>query len=284
MFGWNPCDRMFYYPSRKIYNDPAESGLCFESVWFDTSDGLRLHGLFFPAASHARGTVLHFHGNAGNVTGHFPLAAWMAEEGWNVFCFDYREFGQSEGRVSHDGTILDGHAALDHLLRRADVDPRRIVAFGQSLGGSVAARVGADRSELRGFILDGAFSGYRRIAWTHVVRNPFLLAVGWWAPWLLVSRTHDALDHIGRLAPRPVLIMHGRKDRTVPCRMAIDLYRSANKPKTLWLIPDLDHLESTESLAGAVRPRIIEFFARATDGDTAGNGTEPFDPANRNAL
>ncbi len=64
MFGWYPLDRSFYHPTSKEYQDPADFGLVHESVWFETSDGIRLNGLFFPASSPALGTVLHFHGNA----------------------------------------------------------------------------------------------------------------------------------------------------------------------------------------------------------------------------
>ena len=98
MLGWNPCDSLFYYPTKKLYERPEKSGLRFESVFFETEDGERLHGLFFHAVSAPLGTVVHFHGNAGNVTGHWPLIAWLPPAGWNVLCFDYRGFGQSTGR------------------------------------------------------------------------------------------------------------------------------------------------------------------------------------------
>ena len=263
MFGWYPCDHLFYYPTGKVYEPPETSGLDFESVHFETDDGVLLHGLFFPAAGPPRGTVLHFHGNAGNVTGHWPLIAWLPPAGWNVFCFDYRGFGRSQGRVTRQGTILDGHAALDYLLQRPDLDPARVVALGQSIGGAVAVVVGAERPELRAFLLEAAFAGHRLIARWHIRRNLLLRALVWWIPRVLIDNRFDALEHIARLAPRPVLIMHGQTDRTVPWEMAVQLHQAAGEPKELWLLPDLDHLAGPEVPPAEAAARITSFFAEA---------------------
>jgi len=186
MFGWYPCNSLFFYPTDKLYESPEASGLEFESVHFRTGDGVLLHGLLFRAAGEARGTIVHFHGNAGNVTGHWPLIAGLPRAGWNVLCFDYRGFGRSQGRVTVRGTISDGHAAVDYILQRPDLDPSRVVAFGQSIGGAIAAVVGAERQELRAFVLDAAFSGYRAIAAWYIRQNPVLRAIGWWFPHLFI--------------------------------------------------------------------------------------------------
>jgi fermentation-respiration switch protein FrsA (DUF1100 family) len=263
MFRWYPADRLFYYPTAKTYEPPESSGLAVESVYFRTADRVRLHGLFFPAVESPRGTILHFHGNAGNVTAHWPFVAWLPPAGWNVLCFDYRGFGRSHGRISQRGSVLDGHAALDYVLSRPDVDPARVAAFGQSLGGAVAVVVGAERTELRAFLLEAAFSGYRSIARWHLARHPLLLALAWWVPPLLIDRRFDAVEHIHRIAPRPVLILHGMDDRTVPWQMAVKLHQAAGDPKELWTLPGLGHLESIEELPSGALTRISRFFERA---------------------
>ena len=92
--------------------------------------------------------------------------------------------------------------------------------------------------------------------------------LGWWAPHLLIGGEYDALDYIGRLGPRPVLIFHGQSDHTVPWQMAIQLARAANEPVELFLVPGMDHLEIAGDDWGAVRARILDFFER-TVGDAA---------------
>ncbi len=126
-------DRWFFYPTQTEYAHPDEFGLPFESVHFE-SEGNLLHGWYFPSEGRAKGTIVHCHGNAGNVTGHFKFVTSMPKRGWNVFCFDYRGFGRSRGTPTRPGAVADTHAAVDYLITRRDVDPTRIALFGQSLG------------------------------------------------------------------------------------------------------------------------------------------------------
>lgn len=255
-------DAFFYHPNDYVYESPRGYALDYESVSFRTDDDTRLHGWFFPAQIDPVGTVLHLHGNAGNITGHFQHVAWLPAAGWNVLCFDYRGYGQSEGRVTRAGTINDAHAALDYLLNRPDVNSDRIVAFGQSLGGAIGIVLTAERTEIRGLATDGAFDGYRRIAWWHVIHSPLLLIVGWWVPWLLMGKGHDPVDYVAGIAPRPVLIMHGTADRIAPPRMAQHLYAAAADPKELWLIDGAGHYEAMQDRTDQAHPRLLAFFNR----------------------
>jgi cephalosporin-C deacetylase-like acetyl esterase len=78
---------LFYYPDSRVYSTPAGAGLPYQDVWFTSRDGTKLHGWFIPAASQgpALGTVVHFHGNAQNMTAHVSFVSWLPAEGFNVF-------------------------------------------------------------------------------------------------------------------------------------------------------------------------------------------------------
>ena len=81
----------------------AELGRPFEDVTFSSSDGVELHGWFFPAsASSARGSlaILICHGNAGNICHRLEMCEVLLETGAGVFLFDYRGYGRSAGRPS----------------------------------------------------------------------------------------------------------------------------------------------------------------------------------------
>jgi len=261
MFG---CNSLFYHPNSTKYSSPNNYRLAYESVNFSSQDGVRLHGWFFPAAGQAKGTVLHLHGNAGNITGHFEHITWLPAQGWNVLCFDYRGYGQSEGTATREGTIADANAALDYLLNRDDVDGNKVVALGQSLGGAVGIVLTAQRKEIRGLATDGAFDHYRRITKWHVWRNPLLLVVAWWVP-LLIPEGYDPIDYIDQIAPRPIFIMHGTADTIVDPRMAQRLYDTAGEPKELWLIPNADHYEAMQDMTHESHPRLLSFFQRCID-------------------
>ncbi len=255
-------DRLFYHPTRKQYDSPADHQLQHEPVEFQARDGIRLHGWFFPAVGKAQGTVLHLHGNAGNITGHFQQVSWLPAEGWNVLCFDYRGYGRSQGRVSRAGTVADAHAALDYLLVRPGVDPQGIVVFGQSLGGAVGVVLAAERAEIRGLAIDGAFDDYRGIVAWHIRHNPLLLVLAWWLPSMLIRRGLDPIDVVAQISPRPLLILQGTADRIVPAHMARQLHAAAGEPKELWLIEEADHYQALQERPEEVRPRLLAFFER----------------------
>lgn len=256
------CNSLFYYPNARNYGSPRDYGLAHEFVHFDAPDGPRLHGLFLHAKTRPLGTVLHFHGNAGNLSGHFHHVAWLPAAGWNVLVFDYRGYGQSTGRVTREGTIADGHAALDYLLSRPDVDRARIVAFGQSLGGAIGIVLTAERQEIRGLAIDGAFDSYQAAANWHVRRNPLLFCLAWWLPSLLMSKDYDPIDYVPRIAPRPLFIMHGTNDSVVDPNAARRLYNAAADPKELWLIEGADHYGAIQDRADEACPRLLNFFDR----------------------
>ncbi|UCD27865.1 MAG: alpha/beta hydrolase [Planctomycetota bacterium] len=256
------CNSLFYYPTTTKYSSPQNYRLAYESVSFGTEGGPRLHGWYFPAVGEAAGTVLHLHGNAGNITGHFEHIVWLPAKGWNVLCFDYRGYGQSEGRVTREGTIADAHAALDYLLNRPDVDANRIVGLGQSLGGAVGIVLAAERQEIRGLAVDGAFDNYRRITAWHIRRNPLLFILAWWLPHLLITEGYEPIDYVARIAPRPLFIMQGTKDRVVDPRTAKRLYDAAGDSKELWMIEGADHYQAMDELVDEVHPRLLQFFER----------------------
>jgi dipeptidyl aminopeptidase/acylaminoacyl peptidase len=189
-----------------------------------------LHGWFIPAQSqtlHGRDaratdptsilapTVLHVHGNAGNIAHHIGFTDYLPAAGFNLFIFDYRGYGQSEGKATSRGPLIaDTNAALDALLARADIDPQRIAIYGQSLGGSIALNVMAERPEVRAAVIESAFTSWRDIAANAVGgKNPNIIFRSLAA--VLIPDTHRADDAIAKIK-RPLLLLHGDADSIIP--------------------------------------------------------------------
>lgn len=214
-------------------------------------------------ASRAKGTVIHFHGNAENVSAHLVLVEWLPRAGYNVLMFDYRGYGQSGGRITRAGTIRDGHAAVDYVLSRPDVDRRRIFAYGQSLGGAIAVVVAAERPEIRAVVAESAFSGYRRIAAVHLRKMVLLSAPARGLAALLVSGGHDPIDVVGRISPRPLLVIAAERDQICDPRLGRELYEAAGEPKEFWLVPGAGHLAILESAGEELEARVLDFLERA---------------------
>ncbi len=263
-------DHWFYGPTREVYGAPEELNLDYESIFFE-SHGERLHGWFFPAnlvaacdgPTEPKGTVIHCHGNGGNITGHFRYVTWMPSRGWNVFVFDYRGFGQSTGHPSRPGTVADTHAAVGYAASRGDVDPGRLVLFGQSLGGAVGIVAASQRDDLRAVAIEGAFSSYRREASFVCKQHVLLWGVAPLAR-LLVAEGLDAIDYVGGIAPTPTFFITGTADRICDYRQTLDLHAAAGEPKSLWVIEDGSHtcaLADTDEDDEGMR-RLDEFFTR----------------------
>jgi fermentation-respiration switch protein FrsA (DUF1100 family) len=215
-----------------------------------------------PADGEPHATVLFLHGNAENVSTHFINVAWMPAEGFNVLALDYRGYGGSAGSPSLPGVQLDIDAALKALLGRPDVDPRRIVLFGQSLGGALAihyAARGAHRSALRAVISDSAFADYRMIT-SEKLAAFFLTWPFQWLPTLTVDNDYSPLASIAEVSPLPLVLIHGQADTIVPPYHAQRLYDSASLPKELWMVPAAGHIQSVRD--PALRRRLGDYVRR----------------------
>ncbi|OGR43613.1 MAG: hypothetical protein A2X35_09390 [Elusimicrobia bacterium GWA2_61_42] len=255
------CTHLFFQPSREIFSDPAAAGIKYEVIKFKSGDGTLLTGLFFAPAGVPRGTVVHFHGNAQNMTAHYPYSAWLAKEGFNVFIFDYRGYGASGGKPDLDGLVLDGKAALAHALKLPGARPDRIVIFGQSLGGAISLAAAAG-SELKpaAVVLEGTFYSYKSVA-SAALRRHWLSWPLSWLPWVAVSGRHAAKDSVGSLTC-PKLFIHSEKDRTVPFSQGKKLYAAACPPKQFWPVP-AGHIEAFYAYRETYGPKLLDFLADA---------------------
>jgi fermentation-respiration switch protein FrsA (DUF1100 family) len=254
----------FYYPTRHTYSTPAARGIAFEPVTFSSRDGTRLSGWFLPArnasgaadARNAKGTVVHFHGNAQNMTSHWQFVGWLPSRGFNVFVFDYRGYGASEGRPTRRGLFEDSQAALDCVRARPDIDPAKLLVFGQSLGGANAiAAVGAgNRAGVRAVAAESAFYSYSGIASEKIP-----------AGGLLVGNAHSASRHVAAISPIPLLIIHGTSDNIVSYKNATQLFDAAKEPKTLITIPGGHHIDAMmiETHGNTYRDALVQFFETA---------------------
>jgi uncharacterized protein len=257
--------RMFYYPDRIVYATPASKGLRFEEVVFPSEDGTKLSGWFIPARGEARGTVIHFHGNAENMTSHFGFVDWLPAAGFNLFVFDYRGYGKSAGRPNRSGVYKDSRAALAYLRSRRDIDPTKLLALGQSLGGAQAIVVvgGGERQGVRAVVADSTFYSYRRIVRDSIARMPLFSFFKTPLSLILIGNDLSPADYVARIAPIPLLLIHGTADEVVPFHHAELLLERAGAPKSLWRIEGGNHTEALSAPDSPYRRRLVEFFDAA---------------------
>ena len=265
LIGCVRVNQMFYYPDSTIYATPADIDLSFEEVTFLSRDGTELSGWFIPAVGEAQGTILHLHGNAENMTSHFGFVDWLPVAGFNLFVFDYRGYGQSAGRPKRAGVFEDSCAALAYLRSRRDIDPTRLLVFGQSLGGAQAIAVvgGGERHGVRAVVVESSFYSYRSIVRDSIGKMPLFSFFKTPLAQILINDDLSPADYVGRIAPIPLLLIHGTEDEIIPFRHAELLLARAGEPKILWSIEGGHHTSAFVAPESPYRHRLLEFFTTA---------------------
>lgn len=257
--------RMFYQPDRTIYDTPDRHGLKYEEVIFQSKDGTRLSGWFIPAVGKPKGTVIHFHGNAQNMTAHFGFVYWLPTQGFNLFVFDYRGYGKSVGTPDRRGVYEDSLAALEYIAARPDIDHNRLLVLGQSLGGANAIAAVGSRPPggIRAVVIESAFASYRDIVRDKLADIPLLSLFRTPLSHLLICNDLSPDTVIANIAPTPLLIIHGTRDTVVPYSHGKRLLELAREPKQLWTVEGGDHTEAFADPASEYRQRLVAFFNEA---------------------
>ncbi|RKY07969.1 MAG: alpha/beta hydrolase [Planctomycetota bacterium] len=211
--------RVLYQPSRGYDYDPADYGLKYEAVALSTPDGESLAGWFVPAEAGGR-TILFCHGNAGNISHRLDTLKMFHELGLNCLIVDYRGYGQSTGKPTEKGTLIDILAGFQWLIEEKGARPEQIILFGRSLGGSIAARIAADVHPAA-LVLESTFTSFDDVG-AH------------YYPWLPVRwfsrfdyNTLKAVKQVGC----PVLVIHSPDDEIIPYKFGQQIFVAANEPK-----------------------------------------------------
>lgn len=234
------CSSMLFYPEPGLPFTPDKAHLQYRDVNLTAADGTRLHGWWLPAKAGVpvKGTVLHLHGNGGNLSWHLGGSWWLPEQGYQVLMLDYRGYGQSEGAPDLPSIYQDIQAAFDWLAKAPEVQDKPLVVLGQSIGGALAVHYLAEhpqqRAGLKALILDGTPASYRDVArytlGTSWLTWPLKTPLSW-----LIPDDDSALNGLSRLAGTPILIFQSMDDTLVPLDNGIRLYQAAPPPRVLQL-------------------------------------------------
>ncbi len=210
-----------FHPSRDVTVTPKEAGMDFEDIYFSTEDHVRLNGWLVKTPVHPEqaATLLFCHGNAGNNSYRVEKIAAFHELGVNVFIFDYRGFGKSQGRPSEKGMYTDTVSAYDYLQGRKDIAKERIFVYGASMGGVAAVDL-ASRRPVTALIADSTFTSAKDMA---RVIAPFV------PTFIMKTRLDNAQKITGIKVPK--LFIHSPDDATVPFYLGKKLFEMASEPK-----------------------------------------------------
>lgn len=201
---------------------PADIGLSFTPLKLATADGETLDGWYVPADAKraVRGLVVFFHGNAGNIGHRLDYLRMFHDLGLATLIVDYRGYGLSSGAPTEEGTYRDADAAWRHATRILGFPAGRIVLFGESLGGGVAARL-ATKNRPGALVLASTFTSVPDLG---SELYP-LLPIRW-----LARIRYDTLERLAQIAC-PLLVIHSRDDDIIHFAHGRRLFEAARPPK-----------------------------------------------------
>jgi fermentation-respiration switch protein FrsA (DUF1100 family) len=178
--------------------------------------------------------VLYNHGNKHNINDYWDRVELLYRAGFDVFIYDYRGYGMSQGAGSEQGLFADAKAAYDYVLARAERDSLQLAIYGFSLGGVTASHQAVlAREKCRALVMEACFASGEEI-----VRSGTLLDIP--GRYLL----DGAFDNVSRMREInvPVMVLHGDADIFLGLeRHGQKLYDAANIPKIFVKVPGGEH-------------------------------------------
>ena len=257
--------------TRVAATTPADLGLRYRDVTFDTVDGTTLSGWYI-ASSNGAAVVLS-HGAGSTRSGVLDQATALARHGYGVLLYDARGHGRSGGRAMDFGWYGDRDitAAVSFLQGQPDVDGARIAAVGMSMGGEESIGAAAADERIRAVVAEGATNRTAAdSAWlsdVHGWRGTLQEGIEW-----MLYATVDVLtaadppvalrDAAAAAAPRPMLLIAGGD---IPDEGDAGRYIAGAAPDTveLWVVPDAGHTEALATHPDEWEERVTSFLAEA---------------------
>ncbi len=210
---------ILYQPLRQVDYTPQQINLDFENVDLQTSDGLKLAGWYIPVKKSAF-TILFCHGNGGNIMHRLDSINIFNDLGLNCFIFDYRGYGNSQGKPTEKGTYLDAQAAYTWLTDVKKIPPDNIIIFGRSIGGCIAAQL-ATKVNAKALAVESCFTSFVDVGKKFYPYMPIRL---------FARFNYNTIDHIKKVTC-PTMIIHSRDDEMIPFEFGTMLFEASNEPK-----------------------------------------------------
>ncbi|MEM3018159.1 MAG: alpha/beta fold hydrolase [Candidatus Bathyarchaeia archaeon] len=214
--------------------------------------------------------VLLLHGFPGVAPVMNDLMLTISQSGFASMIFHYRGSWGSGGQYSFLGALDDALKAVSILSSREDVDNRNLAVIGHSFGGLAAIHVAAVESSLKAAAaLCPVASMEEDLTETDrdaILKRGLSFVSGLTAArakeqWRILARRYDPVQHVDKLSPRPLLLIHGDTDDIIPLDCSKRLFSKAQEPKELFIVNDGDHLFSGKHQA--VKEKIVSWLRPA---------------------
>ncbi|RDH82440.1 MAG: hypothetical protein DIZ80_09105 [endosymbiont of Galathealinum brachiosum] len=224
------CTNAFFQPLKQHLASPEQYEIEYEDIYFKGDSGLSLHGWWFPASGDHKATILFLHGNGENISTHSGLVFWLTQHQYDVFIFDYRGYGKSEGKTEIEGVMSDIQSAREYVVSRKKAD-KKLFIIGHSLGASLGIyNIAKNPDGIDAMVLVSPFNDYRQIARETLDKSWLTWAFQWPAS-LTIDSQYNPIDYVGLLPDKPKLFLYSVDDRMIAADHVIQLYENARGEK-----------------------------------------------------
>lgn len=259
-------NHLVYHPTSETYSEPAALGLESRSYFIRGYDGvqLNLQHVALDMNAKPRALILHFHGNGENLSSHYLSLVWLTQHGFELLTVDYRGYGKSEGEPDAYGIYRDSFLFLEEALRLARERRTSLIVYGQSLGSAIAMRMlseTADRSQIRALVVEGSFFSLQKAASAILGRTCLWPAAP--GAYCLISDRYAPEHRVADIAPTPMLIIHGERDRVIDIELGRQVFDAAREPKRWLPAPGAGHLVWLSPAANPLRTELVHFIEQA---------------------
>ncbi len=231
------CTSLLFQPQRPHLYTPDVLGVSYDDLNIKTPDSISLHGWILHAEGEPKGSVLFFHGNAENISTHFANVHWLTNEGFNVYLFDYRGYGKSEGVAQLDGVVSDVKTMIDYTIKQIP-ENEKLAIMGHSIGGGLAIYGVAKsnhKDRIKVLVTVETLSDYHHAA-QDILSLHWLTWLFQWPLSFAIDNSYRPLDVVAEIAPIPLVLVHSTQDKVLPYYHSEALLAAADEPKKLELV------------------------------------------------
>ena len=266
---WFISTKIIKQPRAILKHEWEKYALWPQFVDFESSDRLRLTGVYIKGSREA--TIILLHGYGRSKEQLLPQANFLNKAGYNIFMFDFRASGESEGRYITFGRkeVRDLVGAVKYLKKRSDVDMSKVGLLGFSMGGAVALMKSGDLPEIKAIAVSSSYAQFKTVIWCNFqqyLRGIPFFPIGYFTLWIIKYRTGCYLPtiapvkYVHKLKARPLMIMHSAHDNRVPIEDAMEFYRKAPWLKEFWLVRNANHDDVYTITKDQYEEKILAFF------------------------
>lgn len=240
-----------YLKEKNILDKEIYTEINREEVYIKSKEGFTLKGYLIEKYKKSNRYIILVHGFTANNHIHMAFARFFINEGFNILVVDQRNHGCSEGDYPSYGYFErdDIDRWIDYLYSKNN-KKLFLGLHGQSLGGATVLLCGSKNNKVDFIIEDCGYSSAKEeILWEiskvlplskniiyKLLRNKVKRVVGF---------DIDQVNPIEEIVKcnKPIMFIHGSKDKLVPCKMAKDMYYTRNNvDDELFIVEDADHM------------------------------------------